>query len=165
MCWADQALRAPCARGTRRIGRRSNCQHYQAISDARSSASSRRPIAVPRARGGRTFRPPRESLLRAKNSLRVPCSGQKNSLLLRLGNFGRHEIARWCRLRDSNPRPTVYKTVALPTELNRRCSARSWLPAASSPRKARPISGRPGPSASMGPRPRPPRPCPATAEW
>ena len=25
----------------------------------------------------------------------------------------------WCRLRDSNPRPTVYKTVALPTELSR----------------------------------------------
>ncbi len=53
------------------------CQHYQAISDARSSASSRRPIAVPRARDGRAFRPRRESLLRAKNSLRVPCSGKK----------------------------------------------------------------------------------------
>ena len=26
---------------------------------------------------------------------------------------------KWCRLRDSNPRPTVYKTVALPAELSR----------------------------------------------
>src|SRR3546814_8910628 len=26
----------------------------------------------------------------------------------------------WCRLQDSNPRPSVYKTAALPTELNRR---------------------------------------------
>ena len=25
----------------------------------------------------------------------------------------------WCRLRDSNPRPTDYKSVALPAELNR----------------------------------------------
>ena len=25
----------------------------------------------------------------------------------------------WCRLQGSNPRPTVYKTVALPTELSR----------------------------------------------
>ena len=32
---------------------------------------------VPRARGSRAFRPPRESLLRAENSLRLPCSGQK----------------------------------------------------------------------------------------
>ena len=32
----------------------------------------------------------------------------------------RYEMVGWCRLRDSNPRPTVYKTVALPTELNRR---------------------------------------------
>src|SRR5579872_5819977 len=34
--------------------------------------------------------------------------------------FGHFWKQRWCRLRDSNPRPTVYKTVALPTELNRR---------------------------------------------
>ena len=27
---------------------------------------------------------------------------------------------KWCRLRDSNSRPTAYKAVALPTELNRR---------------------------------------------
>ena len=33
-------------------------------------------------------------------------------------------MAIWCRLRDSNPRPTVYKTVALPAELNRRCARR-----------------------------------------
>ena len=26
---------------------------------------------------------------------------------------------RWCRLQESNPRPTDYKSVALPTELNR----------------------------------------------
>src|SRR5216110_2816298 len=25
----------------------------------------------------------------------------------------------WCRLQESNPRPTVYKTAALPTELSR----------------------------------------------
>jgi hypothetical protein len=25
----------------------------------------------------------------------------------------------WCRLQESNPRPTDYKSVALPTELNR----------------------------------------------
>ncbi len=25
-----------------------------------------------------------------------------------------HPFVKWCRLRDSNPRPTVYKTVALP---------------------------------------------------
>ena len=29
----------------------------------------------------------------------------------------------WCRLRDSNPRPTDYKSVALPTELSRHCHA------------------------------------------
>jgi hypothetical protein len=23
-------------------------------------------------------------------------------------------LSKWCRLQDSNPRPTVYKTVALP---------------------------------------------------
>jgi hypothetical protein len=27
---------------------------------------------------------------------------------------GSAERLKWCRLRDSNPRPTVYKTVALP---------------------------------------------------
>jgi hypothetical protein len=26
----------------------------------------------------------------------------------------RGKSVKWCRLRDSNPRPTVYKTVALP---------------------------------------------------
>ncbi len=29
------------------------------------------------------------------------------------------KIAFWCRLRESNPRPTAYKAVALPAELNR----------------------------------------------
>ena len=29
----------------------------------------------------------------------------------------------WCRLQESNPRPSVYKTAALPTELNRRLLA------------------------------------------
>ena len=29
------------------------------------------------------------------------------------------EIFLWCRLRDLNPRPTDYKSVALPTELSR----------------------------------------------
>ena len=29
------------------------------------------------------------------------------------------QILWWCRLRDSNPRPTDYKSVALPTELSR----------------------------------------------
>ena len=32
--------------------------------------------------------------------------------------------SRWCRLRESNPRPTAYKAVALPAELNRRCLLR-----------------------------------------
>ena len=31
----------------------------------------------------------------------------------------------WCRLRDLNPRPTAYKAVALPAELNRRPDAQS----------------------------------------
>src|SRR4051795_3629672 len=37
----------------------------------------------------------------------------------------RHRLASrsfsegWCRLQESNPRPTVYKTAALPTELSR----------------------------------------------
>src|SRR6476620_1875729 len=34
-------------------------------------------------------------------------------------NSGRICEAEWCRLRDSNPRPAVYKTAALPTELSR----------------------------------------------
>ncbi len=38
--------------------------------------------------------------------------------LLLLVLFG--AIDGWCRLRDLNPRPSVYKTAALPTELNRR---------------------------------------------
>src|SRR6185312_13278772 len=46
---------------------------------------------------------------------------------------------KWCRLRDSNPRPTVYKTVALPTELNRRFPADPW--AISEPRGAQGASG------------------------
>ena len=29
-------------------------------------------------------------------------------------------LIQWCRLRESNPRPTAYKAVALPAELNRR---------------------------------------------
>lgn len=29
-------------------------------------------------------------------------------------------IEKWCRLQESNPRPSVYKTAALPAELNRR---------------------------------------------
>ena len=28
-------------------------------------------------------------------------------------------LGNWCRLRDLNPRPTDYKSVALPTELSR----------------------------------------------
>ena len=68
----------------------------------------------------------------------------------------------WCRFRDSNPRPSVYKTVALPTELNRRRASRSWLPAASAWRKTRKASaagrdGR-GPGALDGDRLVDPRP-------
>jgi hypothetical protein len=39
--------------------------------------------------------------------------------------FGRHVLTpyfmmgKWCRLEDSNPRPTDYKSAALPTELSR----------------------------------------------
>ena len=31
-------------------------------------------------------------------------------------------LCEWCRLGDSNTRPTDYKSVALPTELNRQLS-------------------------------------------
>jgi hypothetical protein len=31
-----------------------------------------------------------------------------------------HGRGDWCRLQESNPRPTDYKSVALPTELSRR---------------------------------------------
>lgn len=34
--------------------------------------------------------------------------------------FGRCRTVIWCRLQESNPRPTDYKSVALPAELNRR---------------------------------------------
>ena len=35
----------------------------------------------------------------------------------------------WCRLQESNPRPSVYKTAALPTELNRHaCPMRQTTP-------------------------------------
>jgi hypothetical protein len=33
--------------------------------------------------------------------------------------YSRENFREWCRLQESNPRPTVYKTVALPTELSR----------------------------------------------
>ena len=35
-------------------------------------------------------------------------------------SVGLGAISRWCRWRDSNPRPTHYECVALPTELHRR---------------------------------------------
>ena len=33
---------------------------------------------------------------------------------------GQKDWNAWCRLQESNPRPSVYKTAALPSELNRR---------------------------------------------
>ena len=35
-------------------------------------------------------------------------------------SIGRYWTEKWCRLQELNPRPTDYKSVALPTELNRR---------------------------------------------
>jgi hypothetical protein len=45
----------------------------------------------PRDRGGRAFRPPREFLLRAKNSLRVPCPGKK------IPCFSAYPLKEFCR--------------------------------------------------------------------
>ena len=36
-------------------------------------------------------------------------------------------LGEWCRLGDSNTRPTDYKSVALPTELNRLKSIKSII--------------------------------------
>ena len=59
-------------------------------------------------------------------------------------NAGRRPALQedWCRLRDSNPRPTVYKTVALPTELNRRVwNGRSLASSGLAPAQGRWLSG------------------------
>ena len=51
------------------------------------SAFSRRPVAVQGPVSTALLAPARNSLLRAKNSLHIPCWAQKNSLLARAGNF------------------------------------------------------------------------------
>ena len=71
----------------------------------------------------------------------------------------------WCRLRDSNPRPTVYKTVALPTELNRRCARRCGYQRGSVGARARFRRGRPQRSAPRGRGRAGPRPFPAKGAW
>ena len=66
----------------------------------------------------------------------------------------------WCRLRDSNPRPTVYKTVALPAELNRR-RTRQWASSEGALAQGRASGGAGGDSRSPRARGRAgPRPCP-----
>ena len=36
-------------------------------------------------------------------------------------------LCEWCRLGDSNTRPTDYKSVALPTELNRQNLTKKYI--------------------------------------
>ena len=65
--------------------------------------------------------------LRLTGVVRVRCQ-PKPKILLKLGMFKANpgtnvlvhfEIEKWCRHEESNPGPTDYKSVALPTELRR----------------------------------------------
>ena len=70
------------------------CRAYRRSSNARFGQLSQSGIRLHRFAGGAASSPP--------DARRLP---------------GGPEI--WCRLQDSNPRPSVYKTAALPTELSR----------------------------------------------
>ena len=55
---------------------------------------------------------------RGRCQLRPKLGGGRCRATHLFGRVGKN--ARWCRLSDSNRRPTAYKAVALPTELKRR---------------------------------------------
>ena len=63
--------------------------------------------------------------LRVINDATIPPADKHVAPLVRdlsdVINSGDHLLAceKWCRLQESNPRPTDYKSAALPTELSR----------------------------------------------
>ena len=87
--------------------------------------------------------PQRRQQTREQWSRRPHMSEISRNLMLRVRSVticpGRTDVI-WCRLRDSNPRPTVYKTVALPAELNRR-RARQWASSEGAPAQGRASGG------------------------
>ena len=69
----------------------------------------------------------RSSRRRASTARRA--AGRRPATMRRCGSRSRSRCsselrAAWCRMQDSNPRPSVYKTAALPTELIRPAQAR-----------------------------------------